>query len=66
MKNLIFISLLLLTACIKKNKPEQNIYSRPQVDLQDLEYDMENNTLPENEGDENENNKKPDSEISPK
>ena len=39
MKNLIFASVLLMTACAKKNKVEQNIYSRPQVDLEDLDYD---------------------------
>ncbi len=65
MKNLIFISLLLMTACAKKNKVEQNIYSRPQVDLEDLDYDLENDILPESEGDENEDNKETDSETSP-
>ena len=65
MKNLIFASVLLMTACVKKNKVEQNIYSRPQVDLEDLDYDLENDILPESEGDENEDNKETDSETSP-
>tara|TARA_A100001515_G_C4514839_1_gene191396 strand:+ start:359 stop:559 length:201 start_codon:yes stop_codon:yes gene_type:complete len=65
MKNLIFASVLLMTACTKKNKVEQNIYSRPQVDLEDLDYDLENDILPESEGDENEDNKETDSETSP-
>lgn len=63
MKNLIFASVLLMTACVKKNKVEQNIYSRPQVDLEDLEYELENDMLPESEGDENEDNEKTDSET---
>ena len=65
MRIIIFILSLIMTSCVKKNSTELNTYSRPQVDLEDLEYELENDILPENEGDENEDNTESDSKTNP-
>lgn len=63
MKRYILTLALLILGCVKKNTNEPNIYSRPQVDLEDLEYELENDMLPESEGDTNEDNESTDSET---
>lgn len=56
MRKLILITIVLISGCIKKNKNEENIYSRPQIDLTELDYELEDDVLPEKEENKNEDN----------